>query len=103
MQFLGDNKTLFEQGERGDSFFIILEGVVDIMVKTVDEKNGLEFLKKVAILKKGDSFGDLSLLYGAPRNATVRTKEDSYFIVMDKNTFDKIIKSHQVDKIHEIA
>ena len=73
------------------------------MVKTVDENNGSEFLKKVAILKKGDSFGDLSLLYGAPRNATVRTKEDCYFIVMSKNTFDKIIKSHQVDKIHDIA
>jgi CRP-like cAMP-binding protein len=36
-----------------------------------DEKTGIEFKKKVAILKKGDSFGDLSLLYGAPRNATV--------------------------------
>jgi CRP-like cAMP-binding protein len=73
------------------------------LIKAVDERNGLEYNKKVAILKKGDSFGDLSLLYGAPRNATVRTKEDSYFIVMTKDTFDSVIKSHQVDKIHEIA
>jgi len=60
----------------------------------VDDKNGLEYKKKVAILKKGDAFGDLSLLYGAPRNATVQTREDSYFIVMNKVTYDKVIKTH---------
>jgi CRP-like cAMP-binding protein len=37
----------------------------------VDEKNGIDYNKKVAMFKKGDAFGDLSLLYGAPRNATV--------------------------------
>lgn len=69
----------------------------------IDEKNGLDYNKKVAVLKKGDAFGDLSLLYGAPRNATVQSREDSYFIVMSKATYDKVIKTHQVGKIHEIA
>lgn len=85
---------LFEQGDRGDSYFIILDGSVDILIKVVDEKNGVDYNKKVAILKKGDAFGDLSLLYGAPRNASCHTREDSYFIVMNKNTYDKVIKSH---------
>ena len=67
---------------------------MDILVKVVDEKNGMEYKKKVAVLKKGDAFGDLSLLYGAPRNATVQTKEDTYFITMNKSIYDKVIKSH---------
>lgn len=46
------------------------------------------------MLKKGDAFGDLSLIYGAPRNATVKTREDSYFIVMSKAIYDIVIKSH---------
>lgn len=58
----------------------------------LDEKTGAEYKKKVALLKKGDAFGDLSLLYGAPRNATVRTREPSDFIVMTKSTYDKVIK-----------
>ncbi|CDW90270.1 cyclic nucleotide-binding domain containing protein [Stylonychia lemnae] len=103
LQFLPENKILFEQGDRGDSYFIILDGSVDISIKVVDDKNGVEYNKKVAVLKKGDAFGDLSLLYGAPRNASCQTREDSYFIVMNKSIYDKVIKSHQVEKIHEIA
>lgn len=71
LQFVPGSKILFEQGDRGDSYFIILEGSVDIIVKVVDKNIGMDYNKKVAILKKGDAFGDLSLLYGAPRNATV--------------------------------
>lgn len=103
LQFLPENKVLFEQGDRGDSYFIVLEGSVDVLVRVVDASNGVEHKKKVAVLRRGDAFGDLSLLYGAPRNATVRTREDAYFIVMNKTTYDKVIKSHQVGKIHEIA
>ena len=46
---------------------------MDIMIKVLDDTTGIENFKKVAVLKKGDAFGDLSLLYGAPRNATVKT------------------------------
>lgn len=71
-----------------------MEGSVDILIKVVDDKTGIDYNKKVAILKKGDAFGDLSLLYGAPRNASCHTREDSYFIVMNKDIYDKIIKTH---------
>jgi CRP-like cAMP-binding protein len=62
-------------------------------VKVLDEVTGSEFKKKVAVLKTGDSFGDLSLLYGAPRNATIKTKEDTDLIVMTKDAYEKAIKS----------
>jgi len=94
LKSLPEGKTLFEQGDRGDSFYVILEGSVDILIRMQDEKGGGDTLKKVAALKKGDSFGDQSLLYGAPRNATVVTRETTDFIVMSKSTYDKVIKTH---------
>lgn len=58
LKSLPANKILFEQGDRGDSYLIILEGSVDILVKIIDERSGIELKKKVAVLKKGDAFGD---------------------------------------------
>jgi CRP-like cAMP-binding protein len=94
LKSLAENKVLFEQGDKGDSYFIILEGNVEIFVKVGDEKTGMDTRKKVAILKKGDAFGDLSLLYGAPRNATVITKDPCDFIVMTKAIYDKVVKNY---------
>ena len=51
--------------------YVILEGSVDVLINMSDDASGQDFKKKVAVLKKGDAFGDLSLLYGAPRNATI--------------------------------
>ena len=88
------NKIVFEEGDIGDSFFIILSGSVDVYSKVVDEMTAHEFRKKVGQLKKGDSFGDLSLVYGAPRNATIKTKEDSDFMILTKDIYDRVIKAH---------
>ena len=47
------------QGDDGDNFYIIEEGEVDIFVNKT----------KVVTLKEGDSFGELALIYGTPRQA----------------------------------
>lgn len=53
-------------------------------------------------MKEGDSFGELSLIYGAPRSATIRTIEPTDLIVISKETYDRIIKKFQVDQIDYI-
>jgi cAMP-dependent protein kinase regulator len=87
------NKILFQEGDIGESFFIILSGGVDVYSRVYDKYTGSEFRKKVGTLKKGDSFGDLSLLYGAPRNATIKTREDTEFMYLTKDIYDRVIKS----------
>lgn len=57
----------------------------------------------MAVLKKGDSFGDLSLLYGRPRIATIKTATYTDFIVMTKDIYELIVKSHDVLKKHKIV
>ena len=73
LKYYQEERVIFEQGDKGDSYFIILEGSVDVLVSTVDEHNNEKNEKRVAILSKNAAFGDLSLLYGAPRNATIKT------------------------------
>ena len=45
----------------------------------------------MAILQNGDAFGELSLLENKPRAATIYCDSDSYFLVLDKVAFDRII------------
>jgi len=70
------------QGEAGDSFYIIKSGRVDVVV----EKSMLENAV-VATLGPGNFFGEMSLLTGAVRTASIRVKEDAEFIVIDKESF----------------
>jgi CRP-like cAMP-binding protein len=70
------------QGEAGDSFYIIKSGRVDVVV----EKSMLENAV-VATLGPGNFFGEMSLLTGAVRTASIRVKDDAEFIVIDKESF----------------
>jgi cAMP-dependent protein kinase regulator len=40
----------------------------------------------------GDAFGELALLYNAPRAATIKAKSDCFLWVLDRNTFNHIVK-----------
>jgi CRP-like cAMP-binding protein len=70
------------QGEPGNSFYIIKNGRVDVVVR----KNAGES-SVVAALGPGNFFGEMSLLTGAPRTASIQVKEDAEFIVIDKESF----------------
>ncbi len=59
-----DGERVTRQGEPGDRMFVIVRGRVRVAV----EARGL---RDVAELKEGDFFGEMSLLTGCPRSATV--------------------------------
>ena len=77
-----EGEITFQQGEPGDSFYIIKSGKVDVVV----EKSSGE-ASVVATLGPGNFFGEMSLLTGAARTASIRVKEDAEFIVVDKESF----------------
>jgi len=57
--------------------------------KTVTESPQPKFLRKY---EPGDAFGELALLYNAPRAATITSDDHSLLWSLDRNTFNHIVK-----------
>jgi len=89
-KFFGRGEVLVEQGDEGNSFYIIEQGRVEVLV--VPE--GARTEVSVAVLGPRDFFGEMSLLAGDRRNATVRAIEDVRVVIIDKDAFSTIILEH---------
>jgi len=61
--------------------------------------------QRVAMLDAGSGFGEISLLTGEPRLATIRTLEESLLVEIDKSTLAPILEANPslVDKLDEIV
>lgn len=82
IKYYATGEVPVRQGDAGDSFYVIKRGAVDVLVeKTSGEK------AVVATLGQGNFFGEMSLLTGAVRTASIRVNEDAEFIVIDKENF----------------
>jgi len=79
-------EVIIRQGEVGDKFYIIESGVVDVS----GEKGGVP-LKDVT-LAAGDFFGEVALLTGAPRNATIIAREPVEVLTLAKEHFDQALQ-----------
>ena len=81
------------QGDAGDYFYVVERGEFDIYVsKTGKAEPGPDGLgAKVATNGPGTSFGELALMYNAPRAATVVSTESSTLWQLDRVTFRRIL------------
>ena len=71
--------TLFNEGDCGDSIFIVVSGALDVLVK---DENGKEVL--IARFIDSDFFGEFTFFSNLPRTATVRAAIDSELIEITK-------------------
>ncbi|KAF2260044.1 camp-dependent protein kinase regulatory subunit [Lojkania enalia] len=84
---------VIQQGDVGDYFYIVENGSFDIYVnKSGKLEPGPEGLgSKVGSVGPGGSFGELALMYNAPRAATVVSTERSTLWALDRVTFRRIL------------
>ena len=68
------------QGEVGDEFYILVDGVADVI-----DEGGPVVLQQ---LRRGDSFGKYAMMYQALRAATVRAVTDVRLLRIDRHAFD---------------
>jgi cAMP-dependent protein kinase regulator len=84
---------VIQQGDVGDYFYVVERGAFDIYVnKSGRLEAGAEGLgSKVGSVGPGGSFGELALMYNAPRAATVVSSEPSTLWQLDRVTFRRIL------------
>jgi len=80
------DEVIFKEGDLGDCFYLIIEGSVRIEKNVENDK-----IESVARLKTGDYFGEMSLLDGEPRSASVIANETSKLLEVKNSQFIKIV------------
>lgn len=75
------NTYIFKQSDPSFSYYIILEGECRVDINDKPKKR----------LVMGDSFGDLGIIYTAPRSASIFALEECVLAELNRSTFRKII------------
>ncbi len=85
------------EGEVGSSLFLVVGGAVKVFTRTEDGGN-----MPLAELGPGDFFGEVSLLTGRPRTATITAGTEVTAIELDRASLDRIAEGHpEVRKVLE--
>jgi len=81
-------ETIKLQGDEGDNFYVIDAGDVDIYVKG----------DYISTIGEGFSFGELALIYGTPRAATIKAKTDVKLWGIDRDSYRRILMGSTIRK-----
>lgn len=73
-------ETIVKEGEQAVAFFMVVKGKVEVA-------KGAKNAQKLAETGPGGFFGEMALLDGAPRNATIRALEDTECLVLSRWDF----------------
>ncbi len=80
------NELIFEEGQPGAAWFLIIEGKVSVEIYR--EK----FTAKLATLEKGAFFGEMALLDESPRSASARALEPTRTLALYRNDLNSLIE-----------
>ena len=81
---IGFDEKLFDQGEHGDSLYIIINGKISV---TQNEKS-------ITILEEGDCIGEMALLDQEPRSAGALAMVDSILLKIDQEGFYELMSTN---------
>ncbi|KAL4465960.1 hypothetical protein ABPG74_004197 [Tetrahymena malaccensis] len=97
------DQTVFEQGERGTRFYIILQGSVHILIRLPEKGNVNKFKQqKINTIHAGKAFGEVALMNdNTTRTATIKAAEFCRFAYLEKEDFKNIIGSKAVEQINQ--
>ncbi|ATS19537.1 hypothetical protein BRW62_06450 [Parathermosynechococcus lividus PCC 6715] len=97
-RFYDVGEIVFREGDPGDAFYVVLEGSVEVRSEHLDQI--------LATLYQGDFFGEIAVLTGMPRSATVRTLEDTILFVVHRGAVQRLLQAQPQlaeDIAHELA
>jgi len=90
----GSGEAIITEGDQGDCMYVLEEGKLDctkVFAGNTDPTHLKEYVP-------GEGFGELALLYNAPRAATITSKTDYVIWRLDRDTFNNIVKDAAAKK-----
>ena len=82
-------QALIREGEVGDWMLLLLSGTVDVLKASPNGETS-----RLAVIKEGTSVGEMSMLDGAPRNASCVAIEDVQAGVLTRAVIARLIQDH---------
>jgi len=79
---------LFAQGDPADAFYIVLSGRLRLAVRSAVD------LETVSEMGAGDCIGEMSLLTGQPRTATISALDETELLCLEKSAFDRLVEQY---------
>jgi len=76
---------VFEEHDRGDHFFIILRGDIEL------RKASGSGVRRLALLRAGQAFGEMALLNQTPRSASAYAVSDTYMLSVSRDAFGRML------------
>ncbi|HEV8199552.1 MAG TPA: cyclic nucleotide-binding domain-containing protein [Candidatus Polarisedimenticolia bacterium] len=81
-------ETIFTEGDLGSEMYVVQSGEVRLFRM----REGIK--QELAILEKGDFFGELAVLEGLPRTSCAEALKDAELIEINSTTFDRMIRAN---------
>ncbi|ADK84918.1 MscS Mechanosensitive ion channel [Desulfarculus baarsii DSM 2075] len=85
----GAGEMLFNEGDHGDSLYLLAQGRAQVIKRTPEGGQAL-----LATLEEGQCLGEMALLLGLPRTASVRLERDSRVVEIKADLFRELIRAH---------
>ncbi len=83
-----EGEFIFREGDLGMEMYIIHEGRIAILKQVQADQ------RELAVLEKGDFFGEMSILEDLPRTASARALSDVKLLLINGSTFDQMLRSN---------
>lgn len=90
--------TVINEGDEGNTFYIVEQGEFDVF-----QKNSSGGQVKVDHHGRGGSFGELALMYDAPRNATVTAVSNAKVRVLQRAWLNRIAMAAGQEKLNKVS
>jgi predicted acylesterase/phospholipase RssA/CRP-like cAMP-binding protein len=86
---LGSGDVLFRRGDPGDAMYLVIAGRLRV---AVDANDGAERI--LAELGSGETLGEMAVLSGEPRSATVYAFRDTHLACLSRDGFQRLLKKY---------
>jgi len=97
-RFFSAGTTIISQGDQGDSFYFIQSGAVQVVLESGGGRR-----ESIAVLGPQEGFGEMALLSGEPRSATIITVKDTTVWRLTREAWNELIEKYPTWLLHYAA